>query len=79
MTTLRYPHLYRHTGLVRYAFAAMLARIADGGGVLAVILLCQSSEQYSAVQDGWQPVLLCHICWAHLLPAVSTRPEMGVR
>ncbi|HDX8863223.1 TPA: MFS transporter [Klebsiella michiganensis] len=52
MTTLRYPHLYRHTGLVRYAFAAMLARIADGGGVLAVILLCQSSEQYSAV-TGW--------------------------
>lgn len=52
MTTLRYPHLYRHSGLVRYAFAAMLARIADGGGVLAVILLCQSSEQYSAV-TGW--------------------------
>ncbi|HDX8327886.1 TPA: MFS transporter [Raoultella ornithinolytica CD1_MRS_4] len=30
----------------------MLARIADGGGVLAVILLCQSSEQYYAV-TGW--------------------------
>ncbi|MFK8257620.1 hypothetical protein ACFL9S_07525 [Erwinia sp. AnSW2-5] len=78
MTTLRYLHPDRSTLLVR-AFAAMLARIADGGGVLAVILLCQSSEQYSAV-TGWMAacITLPHML-AHLLPAVSTRPEMDVR
>lgn len=52
MTTLRNSDAPGKAGLVRYACAAMLARIADGGGVLAVILLCQSSERYFAV-TGW--------------------------
>ncbi|MDM2933284.1 hypothetical protein [Citrobacter sp. Cu233] len=51
MTTLRCTNVPVKAGLFRYACAAMLARIADGGGVLAVILLCQSSEQYFSVRD----------------------------
>ena len=52
MTTLQCTNAPVKAGLVRYACAAMLARIADGGGVLAVILLCQSSEQYYTVTGG---------------------------
>ncbi len=34
MTTLRYPHLYRHSGLVRYYFGDKETRIALGVGPL---------------------------------------------
>lgn len=73
MTTLRSPNPDRHTGLFRYAFAAMLARIADGGGVLAVILLCQSSEQYSAV-TGWMAacITLPHMLGPFVARSIDT-------
>lgn len=73
MATLRYPNTDKHTGLVRYAFAAMLARIADGGGVLAVILLCQSSEQYSAV-TGWMAacITLPHMLGPFIARSIDT-------
>lgn len=70
MTTLSYPKTPAKAGLARYASAAMLARIADGGGVLAVILLCQSSEQYFTV-TGWMAAC---ITLPHMLgPFISRR------
>ncbi|KFX21181.1 major facilitator superfamily transporter [Pectobacterium betavasculorum] len=70
---MRYPIANRHTGLVRYAFAAMLARIADGGGVLAVILLCQSSEEYVAV-TGWMAacITLPHMLGPFIARSIDT-------
>ncbi|EQB98109.1 hypothetical protein [Photorhabdus temperata] len=69
MTTLRYTNATGLAGLVRYVLAAMLARIADGGGVLAVILLCHSFEQYSTV-TGWMAAC---ITLPHITTAVDTR------
>jgi len=70
MTTLQCTNAPVKAGLARYACAAMLARIADGGGVLAVILLCQSSEQYYAV-TGWMAAC---ISLPHMLgPLIARR------
>ncbi|WP_392431310.1 MFS transporter [Yersinia sp. HM-2024] len=73
MTMLRYKNVTGQAGLVRYAFAAMLARIADGGGVLAVILLCQSSEQYSTV-TGWMAacITLPHMLGPFIARSIDT-------
>ncbi|MEB2704012.1 MFS transporter [Citrobacter koseri] len=73
MTALRYKNAAGQAGLVRYAFAAMLARIADGGGVLAVILLCHTSEQYSAV-TGWMAacITLPHMLGPFIARSIDT-------
>lgn len=51
------------TGLTRYVLAATLARLADGGGVLAVILLCVASGDSAA--------------WAGILAACVTLPHLA--
>ncbi len=76
MTTLRYTNTSARAGLARYACAAMLARIADGGGVLAVILLCQSSEQYFAV-TGWMAacITLPHMLGPFIARRIDTASD----
>ncbi|HEJ6931013.1 MFS transporter [Serratia marcescens] len=70
MTILQCTNASVKAGLIRYACAAMLARVADGGGVLAVILLCQSSEQYYAVTGG----MAACITFPHMLgPFIARR------
>lgn len=73
MTTFRYFNLSAQAGLARYAFAAMLARIADGGGVLAVILLCQSSERYATI-TGWMAacITLPHMLGPFIARSIDT-------
>lgn len=76
MTTLRYTNTSARAGLARYACAAMLARIADGGGVLAVILLCHSSEQYFAV-TGWMAacITLPHMLGPFIARRIDTASD----
>ncbi len=50
-------------GLARYVLAATLARLADGGGVLAVILLCVAGSHSAA--------------WAGTLAACITLPHLA--
>lgn len=72
MTILTCSNAPVKAALTRYACAAMLARIADGGGVLAVILLCQSSEQHFAV-TGWMAAC---ITLPHMLgPFIARRMD----
>lgn len=54
----------------------MLARIADGGGVLAVILLCQSSEQYFTV-TGWMAacITLPHMLGPFIAHRIDTASD----
>ncbi|MEA5101620.1 MFS transporter [Pantoea sp. S18] len=57
-------------GLARYVLAATLARLADGGGVLAVILLCVA-DSHSA---GWAGTLAACITLPHLAgPFIARR------
>jgi len=49
-------------GLARYVLAATLARLADGGGVLAVILLCVSNSRSA----GYAGLLAACITLPHL-------------
>lgn len=51
------------SGLARYVLAATLARLADGGGVLAVILLCMAGSNSAA--------------WAGTLAACITLPHLA--
>lgn len=76
MTTLQCTNAPVKAGLVRYACAAMLARIADGGGVLAVILLCQSSEQYYTV-TGWMAacITLPHMLGPFIARRIDTASD----
>lgn len=73
MTILRCINAPVKAGLTRYACAAMLARIADGGGVLAVILLCQSSEQYFTI-TGWMAacITLPHMLGPFIARSIDT-------
>lgn len=73
MTILRCTNAPVKLGLARYACAAMLARIADGGGVLAVILLCQSSEQYFTI-TGWMAacITLPHMLGPFIARSIDT-------
>lgn len=63
MTNLPFTTHINRAGLARYVVAAMLARIADGGGVLAVILLCTSDNRYSGVTG----ILAACITLPHML------------
>lgn len=76
MTILRCTNAPVNAGLARYASAAMLARIADGGGVLAVILLCQASEQYYAV-TGWMAacITLPHMMGPFIARKIDTASD----
>jgi hypothetical protein len=75
MTTLSCSKTPAKAGLA-YASAAMLARIADGGGVLAVILLCHSSEQYFAV-TGWMAacITLPHMLGPFIARRIDTASD----
>ncbi|HGM5003744.1 MFS transporter [Serratia ureilytica] len=76
MTILQCTNASVKAGLIRYACAAMLARVADGGGVLAVILLCKSSEQYYAV-TGWMAacITLPHMLGPFIARRIDTASD----
>lgn len=62
----------RSGALARYVAAAALARSADGGAVVGVVLLATSSGEGAGSLACWGPASRLPICSARFWPAVST-------